>query len=222
MTGLIRGLAEERDTLQGARRHRHTPDLPSREPEIPLPTLSHDAPELFKAALQVVVAEEQALDGPDVLPHGTVAQIGLYAHRVQADRASGSRPGCELLLPLPPYQRPDGMTRRHPTASVCRCTILVVRVLGLRCSKRPTLSELRGPMRGSAYGLLRIHLPRRSRIGTVSCPASKLRSLLRALLRIREARLGVPRRARTGGTPLAHPNHLKVSLGMLCRREGLP
>jgi hypothetical protein len=42
---------------------------------IPLPTLIHDAVELFKAALQVVVAEEQALDGREVLPHGTVAQI---------------------------------------------------------------------------------------------------------------------------------------------------
>ena len=38
-------------------------------------------PKLPKAALNVVVAEEQALDGPEVLPHVTVAQIGLYAHR---------------------------------------------------------------------------------------------------------------------------------------------
>jgi hypothetical protein len=50
---------------------------------------------------------------------------------------------------------------------------------------------------------------------TVSCFASELRSLLRALLRIREARLGVPRRARTGGPPLAHPHHLQVTLGVL-------
>jgi hypothetical protein len=33
-----------------------------------------------------VVAEEQALDGPESLPHGTVAQIGLYAHRGLDDR----------------------------------------------------------------------------------------------------------------------------------------
>jgi hypothetical protein len=52
-------------------KHRHTPDLLSREPTIPLPTLIHDAVELFKALLQVVVAEEQALDGPEDLAHGS-------------------------------------------------------------------------------------------------------------------------------------------------------
>ena len=106
MTGLIRGFGRGKGCFVGANRHRHTPDLPSREPEIPLPTLSHDAPELFKAALQVVVAEEQALDGPEVLPHGTVAQIGLYAHRVQADRDANS---C--------YPSPAGPFRRAKEGS---------------------------------------------------------------------------------------------------------
>jgi hypothetical protein len=50
---------------------------------------------------------------------------------------------------------------------------------------------------------------------TVSCPAAELRSLLGALLRTRETRLGVPGGARAGGTPLAYPNHLQVSFGML-------
>src|SRR5215208_6991865 len=49
-------------------------------------SLPGDAPEshvplLLKAALKCVVAEEQALDSPEVLQYGTVAQIGLYAHR---------------------------------------------------------------------------------------------------------------------------------------------
>jgi hypothetical protein len=56
---------------------------------------------------------------------------------------------------------------------------------------------------------------------TVSYPASELGSLLRALLRrTREARLGVPRRARAGWTPLAYPHHLQVSLCVLGSREG--
>ena len=50
----------------------------------------------------------------------------------------------------------------------------------------------------------------------------ELGSLLGALLRTREARLGVPSWARAGGPPLAHSHHLQVSLGMLGRREGLP
>ena len=46
--------------------------------------------------------------------------------------------------------------------------------------------------------------------------------MLRILLPRREARLGVPSWARAGGTPLAYPHHLQVSLGMLSFREGLP
>jgi hypothetical protein len=52
---------------------------------------------------------------------------GLYAHRGQADRASSSRPGCELLLPLPSYQRPEGVQRIGPSAPLCRCKYIVVR-----------------------------------------------------------------------------------------------
>ncbi len=58
------------------------------------------------------------------------------------------------------------------------------------------------------------------REGAVSCSASELGSLLRAL-RPREARLGVPSGARADGTPLAHPHHLQVCLGVLGRRERL-
>ena len=39
------------------------------------------APELFKAALKVVVAAERALDDPEDLTTETVAQISLYAYR---------------------------------------------------------------------------------------------------------------------------------------------
>jgi len=45
-----------------------------------LSILSHDASELFKAALKVVVAEERALDGPEDLAHGTTAHTGLCLH----------------------------------------------------------------------------------------------------------------------------------------------
>jgi hypothetical protein len=44
----------------------------------PLPTPSHDAPELFKAASNVFVAAEQALDSPEDLTGMTTAEIGLY------------------------------------------------------------------------------------------------------------------------------------------------
>ena len=71
MTGLIRGFGRGKGYFVGARRHRHTPDLISREPTIPLPTLRHDAVEFLKATLNVVVAEEQALDGPEDLALGT-------------------------------------------------------------------------------------------------------------------------------------------------------
>lgn len=43
--------------------------------------LCNDAVEFLKASLNVIVAEERALDGPEDLAHGTVAQIGLYSHR---------------------------------------------------------------------------------------------------------------------------------------------
>ncbi len=68
---------------------------------IPLPTLIHDAVELLKASLNVVVGEELALDALEDLTDEATAQIGSYAHRAQADRASGDRPGSNLLLPLP-------------------------------------------------------------------------------------------------------------------------
>jgi hypothetical protein len=59
----------------------------------PLPTLIHDALEILKTPLNVVVAEERALDGPEDLTTETAAHIGLYTHRAQADRGSSSRPG---------------------------------------------------------------------------------------------------------------------------------
>jgi hypothetical protein len=64
VTGVIRGLGEERDTLQGAREARHTPDPLPRKLTILLPTLTYYAVELLKASLNAVVAEERALDGP--------------------------------------------------------------------------------------------------------------------------------------------------------------
>jgi hypothetical protein len=58
--------------------------------------------------------------------------------------------------------------------------------------------------------------------GGLARAASELGCLLRIVLRRWEARLGVPRGARAGGTPLAHTHHLQVSLCVLGRRERLP
>jgi hypothetical protein len=47
-----------------------------------------------------------------------------------------------------------------PSASLyAGARYIVVRVLALECSKRPNPSEYRGPMHGSAYRFLRVHLP---------------------------------------------------------------
>jgi hypothetical protein len=60
---------------------------------IPLPTLIHDAVEFLKASLNVVVAEERAIDGPEDLTGETRAQIGLYAHPTQDGRTFDHQPG---------------------------------------------------------------------------------------------------------------------------------
>jgi len=60
-------------------RPRRTPNIIVVHP-IPLPISIHDAVELLKASLNVVVAEERALDGPEDLAHGTTAQTGFYTH----------------------------------------------------------------------------------------------------------------------------------------------
>ena len=46
-------------------------------------------------------AEEQA-PGKCAYPDGTGLQNGSYARRVQADRASGGKPGCDSCLPPAP------------------------------------------------------------------------------------------------------------------------
>jgi hypothetical protein len=73
-------LGEERDTSQGAKRHRRTSDLISREPTIPLPILSHFALELLKAALNIFVADEPTVDDPRELTYKTMAQTAFYTH----------------------------------------------------------------------------------------------------------------------------------------------
>ena len=70
---------------------------------IPLPPLIPDAPELFKASLKVVVAEERALDGPEDLTGKTTAQIGLYSHLCQDSLTSGDRPGANFLPTPAPF-----------------------------------------------------------------------------------------------------------------------
>jgi hypothetical protein len=50
VTGLIRGFGRGKGYFVGGEEASTHPDLLSREPTIPLPTLIHDAVELFKAA----------------------------------------------------------------------------------------------------------------------------------------------------------------------------
>jgi hypothetical protein len=69
-----------------------TPLILSLEPTIPLLTLIDSAVELLKASLNVVVAEEQAFDGPEGLTSEAAAQIGLYAHPCQDGRTPNSGP----------------------------------------------------------------------------------------------------------------------------------
>jgi hypothetical protein len=45
--------------------------MPLNNPLIPLLILSPDVPEPFKAALNVFVADERTVDGPEDLAHGT-------------------------------------------------------------------------------------------------------------------------------------------------------
>jgi hypothetical protein len=52
----------------------------------------HDAVEFLKTPLNVFVAEELALDGPEDLAHVTTAQIGLYTHLCQDGLTSNNRP----------------------------------------------------------------------------------------------------------------------------------
>ena len=67
--------------------------MPLNNPLIPLLILSPDVPEPFTAALNVFVAEEQALDGPEDLTGKTSAQSGFYTHRGLDGRTSTIRPG---------------------------------------------------------------------------------------------------------------------------------
>jgi len=71
------------------------------------------APELLKAALDVSVADEWALDGPEDLAHGTMDQTGFYTHRGLDDWTSSDGPGGPLTPDTPPRSRPQehGWTR---------------------------------------------------------------------------------------------------------------
>jgi hypothetical protein len=60
----------------------------------------------LKAALNVVVAVEQALDDPEGLIGETTAQMDLYTHLGQDSRTSCNRPGA--LTPAYPSGRRRG------------------------------------------------------------------------------------------------------------------
>jgi hypothetical protein len=65
--------------------HRHTLDLALEDPRF-----------LCRLSLNVVVDEERALDGPEDLTTETIAHIGLYTHRAQADRGLVIDLGCRI------------------------------------------------------------------------------------------------------------------------------
>ena len=69
-----------------------TPLAITPKPLISLPTSTPGAPEFFKAALSVVVAEDRALDDPRDLTEQTTAQTGFYTHRGLDSRTFGNRP----------------------------------------------------------------------------------------------------------------------------------
>ena len=60
----------------------------------------NDTPELLKAALNFVVADEQHLDGPVDLTHKATAQASLYTHTdVRTAKPLAIDGGAELLVP---------------------------------------------------------------------------------------------------------------------------
>jgi hypothetical protein len=61
------GPIEKDKDLRGLPEPRNTPGIDTESSLIPVPVPSHHAPELLKAALNVVVADEQPLDGPEDL-----------------------------------------------------------------------------------------------------------------------------------------------------------
>jgi len=58
--------------------------------------------ELLNASLNVVVADERTVDGPEDLTHKTTAQTGFYTHRGLDEQASSIRPGASTPDPPPP------------------------------------------------------------------------------------------------------------------------
>jgi hypothetical protein len=71
----------------------------------------------FQSRLERVCSRGEGSWGLRDLTGSTNLQNGFYAHLGQADRASGSRPGCDLLLPLP---CPSGFASRSPTVRLTR------------------------------------------------------------------------------------------------------
>jgi hypothetical protein len=90
---------------------------------IPLLTLIHDAVELLKAALNVVVGDERLLDGPEDLTGKTTAQSGLYTHPCQHSRTLATSRGRLTPDTPPPYWRVHEAPRIGPSASLCRVPI---------------------------------------------------------------------------------------------------
>ena len=78
------GPVEESKSLLGPAELRDTPDIDAEGPHNPLRIPTPDVSERLKAALNVVEAEEQALDDPEDLTSGT------DAHKMADD---GRRPG---------------------------------------------------------------------------------------------------------------------------------
>jgi hypothetical protein len=101
-------------------------------------------PGFLKGASNVVVADEWALDDPEGLISGTSHESRSCAHRCQGSPTSHNRP--PPLTPDYPCPRIGvGVLRECPASTQAHlyagARYIVVRDLGLECSKRPTPSE---------------------------------------------------------------------------------
>ncbi len=73
----------------------------------------------LQSRLERVCSRGEGSRGRWGLTGSTSLQSGFYAHLGQADRASGSRPWCELLLPLPGWSFPPHLRKGVAAERIC-------------------------------------------------------------------------------------------------------
>jgi hypothetical protein len=118
---------------------RHTTDHGAEESQIPLPTPSHYALELFKTAFNTFVADEPTVDDPEDLAGKTTAQMGLYTHTDVRMTGGSYRPGVPNSCYPSPHQRLDEVPRIDSSTSLSQCAIYSGPSSGLYCQAGPSL-----------------------------------------------------------------------------------